>query len=130
MFNKEAKTIIIEHCYSPVSRQCHAGAEDDNNVGVGGTFCKVMFETDCRTVYKDDNQQDDDAGANRRKSLPQTICKRLPKTLCGGSNCEFVQVSVYKMVKSMVTKYRVKVESNLKNLKNYTKKEDYNVQLP
>ena len=130
MFNKEAKTIIIEHCYSPVSRQCHAGAEDDNNVGVGGTFCKVMFETDCRTVYKDDNQQDDDAGAIRRKSLPQTICKRLPKTLCGGSNCEFVQVSVYKMVKSMVTKYRVKVESNLKNLKNYTKKEDYNVKLP
>ena len=95
MFNKEAKTIIIEHCYSPVSRQCHAGAEDDNNVGgSGGTFCKVMFETDCRTVYNDDNHhQDDHGGVRRRKSLPQTICKRLPKTLCGGSNCEFVQVS-------------------------------------
>ena len=97
MFNKEAKTIIIEHCYSPVSRQCHDGAEGDNNVGAGaGTFCKVMFETDCRTIDNDNHQDDhhgDTAGVARRKSLPQTICKRLPKTLCGGSNCEFVQVS-------------------------------------
>ena len=39
---------------------------------------QVMFETDCRTTYHSGSP-----GA-------QTMCKRLPKTLCGGSNCDFV----------------------------------------
>ena len=37
-----------------------------------------MFETDCRTTYHSGSP-----GA-------QTQCRRLPKTLCGGSNCDFV----------------------------------------
>ena len=37
-----------------------------------------MFETDCRTTYHSGSP-----GA-------QTLCRRLPKTLCGGSNCDFV----------------------------------------
>ena len=37
-----------------------------------------MFETDCRTTYHSGSP-----GA-------QTMCRRLPKTLCGGSNCDFV----------------------------------------
>ena len=44
-----------------------------------------MFETDCRTTYAQDT-------AAKGKTLPQTVCKRLPKTLCGGSNCDFVLV--------------------------------------
>ena len=43
-----------------------------------------MFETDCRTVYEDLSG----AERTKRKTLPQTVCKRVPKTLCGGSNCE------------------------------------------
>ena len=76
--------MIIEHCYSPVRRKCLDNLENVDSDGVGGTFCKVMFETDCRTVYS--------MAQHKQKSLPQTICKRLPKTLCGGNNCEFVQV--------------------------------------
>ena len=49
---------------------------------------QVMFETDCRTTYAQD------AAAKEGKTLPQTVCKRLPKTLCGGSNCDFVQVAL------------------------------------
>ena len=45
---------------------------------------QVMFETDCRTVYQDWSK----AKRTKRKTLPQTVCKRVPKTLCGGSNCE------------------------------------------
>ena len=84
VFNKEAETMIIEHCYSPVRRKCLDNLDNVDSDGVGGIFCKVMFETDCRTVYS--------MAQNKQKSLPQTICKRLPKTLCGGNNCEFVQV--------------------------------------
>ena len=80
--------MVVEHCYTPVSRNCFPGLTTETDAdGVGGTFCKVMFETDCRTVYRDLSR----AGRKKRKTVPQTVCKRVPKTLCGGSNCDFVE---------------------------------------
>ena len=80
--------MVVEHCYTPVTRSCFPGLNTDTEAdGVGGTFCKVMFETDCRTVYQDESR----VKRKKRKTIPQTVCKRVPKTLCGGSNCDFVE---------------------------------------
>ena len=81
--------MVVEHCYRPVKRKCYDSLQYENNDGGGGTFCKVMFETDCRTIYEHKSGREEKRSP---KSLPQTICKRLPKTLCGGSNCDFIQV--------------------------------------
>ena len=88
VFSKEASEVVVEHCYTPVTRSCFPGLNTDTEAdGVGGTFCKVMFETDCRTVYQDESR----VKRKKRKTIPQTVCKRVPKTLCGGSNCDFVE---------------------------------------
>ena len=41
MFSKSAVEVVVEHCYTPVSRNCFSGlnTETDHD-GVGATFCK------------------------------------------------------------------------------------------
>ena len=41
MFTKSAVEVVVEHCYTPVSRNCFSGlnTETDHD-GVGATFCK------------------------------------------------------------------------------------------
>ena len=44
MFSKSAVEVVVEHCYTPVSRNCFSGlnTETDHD-GVGATFCKEPF---------------------------------------------------------------------------------------
>lgn len=113
VFTREAESVIVEHCYQPVSRSgftcilrfsnlffkkmfgqpsIRVRHRDGRNIlqsiivefsqkSVASTrVFQVMFETDCRTTYST-------AGPGQ----PFTLCKRLPRTLCGGTNCDFVR---------------------------------------
>ena len=76
VFKKEALNITTEHCYKPVSRKCEKN--DESEEVSGQSFCKVMFETECRTTYEETPTKE-----HQQQFSPKTACKRIPKTLCG-----------------------------------------------
>ena len=42
VFAKEASSVVVEHCYRPVTRQCLDSLQpEDGDQVAGGTFCKV-----------------------------------------------------------------------------------------
>ena len=86
VFSKEASEVVVEHCYTPVTRSCFPGLNTETEAdGVGGTFCKVMFETDCRTVYQDESR----VKRKKRKTIPQTVCKGRVKKFMHGKLVDF-----------------------------------------
>ena len=49
VFAKEASSVVVEHCYQPVTRQCLDSLQpEDGDQVAGGTFCKVS--THCRQL--------------------------------------------------------------------------------
>ena len=49
VFAKEASSVVVEHCYQPVTRQCLDSLQpEDGDQVAGGTFCKVSTQiTSC-----------------------------------------------------------------------------------
>ena len=45
VFAKEASSVVVEHCYQPVTRQCLDSLQpEDGDQVAGGTFCKVSTQ--------------------------------------------------------------------------------------
>ena len=84
VFTKKAGEIIIEKCVHPAKKVC--GSKDEEGVIDGQRFCKVVYETECQTRYDEKSNQEGDSS---KKFVANTICKKLPVTLCGGQNCQF-----------------------------------------
>ena len=82
VFKKDAQNITTQHCYKPVVRKCK-NYDDDVEKMPGQSFCKVVFETECRTTYEETD--------DKKHQQPKTACKRIPKTLCGSKDCVFME---------------------------------------
>ena len=62
---------MIEHCYTPIVRECYDDDDDEDDT------CEEVFDLTCSTVYTE-------------TELPRTECKRLARTLCGSPRCKSV----------------------------------------
>ena len=73
VFNKIARNKTVQHCYRPVQKQCQDNKTDTPT-------CTDILETECSTQYNGD--------------LGHAVCRRVPRTLCSDSVCQYEEGDV------------------------------------
>merc|ERR1712156_566288 len=95
-FRKLANKEYIEHCYTPMIKECKTREQEDR------MKCKEVFETECVTKYE---------GQENSKHLGVTECRKVPVTLCANTACEVVEGSEKCHNKTITTITEVPEES-------------------
>ena len=85
VFSTQAVTETVRHCHRPVERQCGAGAQHRETAG-NNTTCRDLLETECTTRY-----QPTRSAGGEEKHVGITACRRVPLTLCGDADCDYVE---------------------------------------